>query len=62
MRLVVVSCPATMSWADHSVKTAGSHVDHIYTKIGVNNRAMASLFAAKHGLISMEKADLLTVE
>jgi HD-GYP domain-containing protein (c-di-GMP phosphodiesterase class II) len=45
-----------------SVKTAGSHVDHIYTKIGVSNRAMASLFAAKHGLISMEKADLLTVE
>ncbi len=35
-----------------STKTAGSHVEHIYTKLGVTNRAMASLFAAKHGLIT----------
>ena len=33
-----------------SAKTASNHVEHIYTKIGVSNRALASLFAAKHGL------------
>ena len=34
-----------------SPKTAGTHVEHIYTKIGVSNRAQASLFAMKHGLM-----------
>jgi HD-GYP domain-containing protein (c-di-GMP phosphodiesterase class II)/DNA-binding CsgD family transcriptional regulator len=37
-----------------SPKTAGTHVEHIYTKLGVTNRALASLFAVKHGLISAE--------
>jgi DNA-binding CsgD family transcriptional regulator len=35
-----------------SAKTAGSHVEHIYAKIGASNRAQASLFAMKHGLMS----------
>ena len=35
-----------------SRKTAGSHVEHIYSKIGVSNRARASLFAIKHGLMA----------
>jgi HD-GYP domain-containing protein (c-di-GMP phosphodiesterase class II)/DNA-binding CsgD family transcriptional regulator len=35
-----------------SAKTAGTHVEHIYTKLGVSNRAMAGLFAARHGLIT----------
>jgi HD-GYP domain-containing protein (c-di-GMP phosphodiesterase class II)/DNA-binding CsgD family transcriptional regulator len=35
-----------------SPKTAGSHVEHVYTKIGVSNRARASLFAVKHGLMA----------
>lgn len=34
-----------------SGKTAANHVEHIYAKLGVTNRAMASLFAAKHGLV-----------
>ncbi len=34
-----------------SPKTAGGHVEHIYTKTGATNRAMASLFAAEHGLM-----------
>ena len=34
-----------------SRKTAGNHVEHIYTKIGVSNRARASLFAMTHGLM-----------
>jgi HD-GYP domain-containing protein (c-di-GMP phosphodiesterase class II) len=32
--------------------TAGHHVEHIYAKTGTSNRALASLFAANHGLIS----------
>ena len=34
-----------------SRKTASNHVEHIYSKIGVSNRAMAALFAVKHGLM-----------
>jgi HD-GYP domain-containing protein (c-di-GMP phosphodiesterase class II) len=34
-----------------SRKTAGHHVEHIYAKTGTANRALASLFAANHGLI-----------
>jgi HD-GYP domain-containing protein (c-di-GMP phosphodiesterase class II) len=37
-----------------SRKTAGSHVEHIYAKLGVSNRARASLFAVKHGLIAAD--------
>jgi putative nucleotidyltransferase with HDIG domain len=38
-----------------SRKTAGAHVEHIYAKLGVSNRARASLFAVKHGLMSDER-------
>jgi len=34
-----------------SRKTVGHHVEHIYAKTGTANRALASLFAANHGLI-----------
>jgi len=34
-----------------SRKTAGSHIEHIYAKTGVRNRAGASLFAMRHGLM-----------
>jgi HD-GYP domain-containing protein (c-di-GMP phosphodiesterase class II) len=34
-----------------SRKTAANHVEHIYAKIGVSNRAQASLFAVQHGLL-----------
>jgi HD-GYP domain-containing protein (c-di-GMP phosphodiesterase class II) len=34
-----------------SRRTAGSHIEHIYTKTGVRNRAGASLFAMRHGLM-----------
>ena len=33
-------------------KTAGSHIEHIYMKIDASNRAQASLFAMRHGLMS----------
>jgi DNA-binding NarL/FixJ family response regulator len=35
-----------------SPKTASSHVQHIYAKAGVANRAQLSLFAMKHGLMT----------
>lgn len=34
-------------------KTVDNHVEHIYTKIGVSNRARAGLFAVRHGLMSL---------
>ena len=32
-------------------KTADNHVEHIYAKLGVSNRARASLFAVRNGLV-----------
>jgi DNA-binding CsgD family transcriptional regulator len=40
-----------------SPKTAGNHVEHIYTKIGVSNRARAGFFAMKHGLMTAADAE-----
>jgi DNA-binding CsgD family transcriptional regulator len=34
-----------------SPKTAGNHIEHIYSKIGATNRVGASLFAVQHGLL-----------
>jgi HD-GYP domain-containing protein (c-di-GMP phosphodiesterase class II) len=34
-----------------SEKTVRNHLEHIYTKAGVSNRASASLFAVQHGII-----------
>jgi DNA-binding NarL/FixJ family response regulator len=34
-----------------SPKTAGSHVERIYSKIDASSRAAASLFAMRHGLL-----------
>jgi HD-GYP domain-containing protein (c-di-GMP phosphodiesterase class II) len=36
-----------------SPKTAGRHIENIYLKIGVSNRARASLFAVTHGLMGL---------
>ena len=38
-----------------SPKTARNHIEHIYTKIGVSNRAGAGLFAMQHGLLPDEE-------
>ncbi|MTD52459.1 LuxR family transcriptional regulator [Amycolatopsis sp. RM579] len=37
-----------------SPKTARNHIEHIYTKIDATNRASASLFAMRHGLLTDE--------
>lgn len=38
-----------------SPKTVGNHIEHIYKKIGASNRAAASLFAIKHGLLPTDE-------
>jgi HD-GYP domain-containing protein (c-di-GMP phosphodiesterase class II) len=37
-----------------SAKTAGTHVENIYAKIGCSNRAEASLYATRQGLLPLE--------
>ncbi len=32
-------------------KTVGTHIEHIYAKIGASNRSVATLFAMEHGLV-----------
>ena len=41
-----------------SPKTARNHIEHIYTKIGVSNRAGASLFAVQQGLLADDEVAL----
>lgn len=36
---------------DIKPKTVGSHIEHIYTKLGVTNRAAAAMYAMQHGLV-----------
>lgn len=38
-------------------RTAGSHIEHIYRKIGVGTRGAAAMFAMRHGLVDAEAAD-----
>lgn len=38
-----------------SPKTAGSHIEHIYSKIDASTRAAAGLFAVQHGLLPEEE-------
>jgi HD-GYP domain-containing protein (c-di-GMP phosphodiesterase class II) len=38
-----------------SPKTAGNHIEHIYSKIDASSRATASLFAMQHGLLPEEE-------
>jgi HD-GYP domain-containing protein (c-di-GMP phosphodiesterase class II) len=37
-----------------SAKTVGNHVERIYTKLGVSNRAGAAMLAMQHGLVGMD--------
>jgi HD-GYP domain-containing protein (c-di-GMP phosphodiesterase class II) len=39
-----------------SAKTVGSHVEHIYSKIGCSTRVAASLYAMQHGLLPARPA------
>jgi HD-GYP domain-containing protein (c-di-GMP phosphodiesterase class II) len=44
-----------------SPKTAGTHIEHIYAKLGVSSRAEAGLFAMQHGLLPEEPTTTATV-
>ena len=33
-------------------KTAGNHIEHIYTKIDASSRSTATLFALQHGMLA----------
>jgi HD-GYP domain-containing protein (c-di-GMP phosphodiesterase class II) len=62
LRLVARGVP-TREIAERLVisrKTAGNHVEHIYAKIGVSNRARASLFAVRHGLMTAGEDGVFT--
>jgi HD-GYP domain-containing protein (c-di-GMP phosphodiesterase class II) len=39
-----------------SPKTVGNHVEHVYTKLGVSNRAAAAMRAMQHGLVGSSLA------
>jgi DNA-binding CsgD family transcriptional regulator len=39
-----------------SAKTADHHIQHIYTKIGVSNRAAATRWAVRHELVANDSA------
>lgn len=42
-----------------TAKTAGTHIERIYTKIGASTRSTATLFAMQHGLLeSLDPVDL----
>jgi DNA-binding CsgD family transcriptional regulator len=42
-----------------TAKTAGTHIERIYTKTGASTRSTATLFAMQHGLLdSFESVDL----
>jgi HD-GYP domain-containing protein (c-di-GMP phosphodiesterase class II) len=40
-----------------SARTVGSHVEHIYTKIGVSARGAAAMYAMRHGLVDAAISD-----
>ena len=46
-----LSNPAIASRLTISRKTVSSHLEHIFTKLGVSTRTEAALFAMRHGLI-----------
>ena len=37
-----------------SPKTAGHHIQHIYTKVGVSTRGAATLFAIENGILTTD--------
>ncbi len=40
-----------------SARTVGSHVEHVYAKIGVSTRGAAAMFAMRHGLVDATAND-----
>jgi len=40
-----------------SPRTVGSHIEHIYTKIGVSTRGSAAMYAMRHGIVDASRLD-----
>ncbi len=40
-----------------SARTVGSHIEHIYTKIGVSTRGSAAMYAMRHGIVDATAPD-----
>ena len=40
-----------------SPRTVGSHVEHIYTKLGVSSRGAAAMYAMRHGIVDAVPVD-----
>ena len=40
-----------------SRRTVTSHLEHVYTKLGVSGRTEAALFAMRHGLVDARPTD-----
>ncbi len=45
-----------------SPRTAGSHAEHIYNKLGVSTRGSAAMFAMRHGIVNATPADTEMLE
>jgi HD-GYP domain-containing protein (c-di-GMP phosphodiesterase class II) len=45
------SNPEIAAFLGVSRRTVGSHLEHVYTKLGVSGRTEAALFAMRHGLV-----------
>jgi len=61
--LTLIARGATNRQVSHALgitpKTAGTHIERIYTKIGASTRSTATLFAIQHGVLdSLEPVDL----
>jgi DNA-binding NarL/FixJ family response regulator len=37
-----------------SPKTVNNHVEHVYSKLGVSNRAAAAMYAMQHGVMDAQ--------
>ena len=42
---------------DVSPRTVGSHIEHIYSKIGASTRGSAAMYAMRHGLVDATPPD-----
>jgi HD-GYP domain-containing protein (c-di-GMP phosphodiesterase class II) len=53
--LRLIACGQTSAQAAKELgiqpKTVGTHIEHIYAKIGASNRSVATLFAMEHGIV-----------
>ncbi len=59
LALMVRGLPNKLIAAELSIapRTVGSHIEHIYTKIGVSTRGSAAMYAMRHGIVDATPSD-----